>query len=124
MVAVYENSHAYFEVENRVVQVRLKPKVVLDLATAVAISSDRMRLQHYRPYALVFDITNILHTDQSGRDFMALNGFLFTTQVCVVAGTPKSAIIARFLSHTALFQSRFTLFKDQKSALSFLMTTS
>lgn len=120
MASLYENSYALFNIENGIASVRFKAQTTLDLETAFVITTDRMHLQHYKPFRLLLDISGIWFSDKAGRDFMTQHGWLFIQRISIVATSRRSHAIGRYLLKSCPAKLPAKLFTNQQSALVYL----
>ena len=118
----FENKFAYYRIDRQIVFLEIKENVVLDFEAAVAISSDRLRLQSDRCYPVLFDLERLADSSKSGRDYMAHCGWFLASRVGVFAQSITPTIIAKFY----LLQSKpvvaTALFEEREAALRFLET--
>jgi len=118
----FENKFAYFRISNEIVFLDIKDDVVLDLAAAEAITSDRMQFQEDKSYAVLFNINRLSDTSKSGRDYLAQYGWFLTKRVGIVANPFKTLMIAKFYVLLSKPKVVTEIFVEERVAMDFLIS--
>lgn len=122
MESVFENKYAYFRITNTIVFVRCRNNVTLDLEMAMAITSDRIRLQNNKSYPIFFEMSGVLSSDKFGRDYLAKYGWLLARSVGICSTNEQSLAIAGFYLNVTKPAVPTRLFRNEKQAITFLET--
>jgi hypothetical protein len=116
----YENKFAYFRISNHVVFLDIKDDVVLDDETAIAITTERLKLQQDEIYPVIFNIRAVAGSSKSGRDYLAQHGWILTTRVRIIANQFTSLTVAKFYMVISKPNVKTSIFDNENSAILFL----
>lgn len=116
----FDNEYALFKISNGILFCEYKSNVVITLAAAKRIVSDRIYMQNEIAYPVYCDIRGITDTDKAGRDYLAKYGSLATKAVAILAVDNVSSTIISFYLKISKPQVPTKIFTDKGAAMAFL----
>ena len=116
------NEFATFWIDDGILYFIYHPSVVIDLAAAEKVVTDRLKYQGEKVLPVFCDTRGIKDTDKSARDFLAKEGSLMTTAVAFLVNPPISKAITDFYIRTNKPITPTKIFTEKYEALKFLRT--
>lgn len=116
----HENKFAQFWILNGILFFRYKPNVVIDLAAAQLVVSDRIRIQNEKAYPILCDIRGVVAIDKSARDYLAKSGSALTKAVGLLGSHAISLTLTSFYTRINRPRIPTQIFTDEVDALAFL----
>ena len=89
----FENEYAEYGIDNGIVRFIYKQNIAIQLAGAMEIVSDRLKLQKGRAYPILCDIRGIIDINKDARRFLANEGSSLTIAVAFISDNPLSQIL-------------------------------
>lgn len=89
-----ENNFASFWVQSGILFFKYKEDVVIDLAAAIQIVTDRLQLQKGKSYPILCDTRGVKSIDMNARRYLAGEGSVFIKAVALVQDNPLSRIFS------------------------------
>ncbi len=89
----FENEYAEYCIDNGVVLFVYKQNIAIELAGAMEIVSDRLKLQKGKAYPILCDIRGIKDINKDARRYLATEGSLLTKAVAFISDTPLSQML-------------------------------
>ncbi|MFY0712636.1 hypothetical protein J1D01_03085 [Seonamhaeicola sp. NFXS20] len=90
-----ENNYASFWLKGGILFFVYKEHVDILLSDAMAILSDRLKLQKGKAYPVLCDIRGVRSIDMDARRYLAAEGSVFIKAIALVSDTPLSLIFSK-----------------------------
>ncbi len=116
----FENEFASLCIHDKIMFVKFNGSIVLDLIVAQSVTKLRLRLQRDTLHAICYDISGIIDSTKSGRDYFSMNCDLLVNAVSIHAGTETSFILACLFKRSKGNRTAFEIFRNLDCAVSFL----
>ena len=96
MPSFAENHHATYHIRNGIMHITYKPSISIDLAAAIQIVGDRLKLQEGLSFPVLCDIRGIHEVNKSARDYLAIEGSTLVTAVAFIVEPTVSKVLSEF----------------------------
>lgn len=114
------NEFATFWIDNGILHFIYHPAVIIDLAAAEKVVTDRLRYQGEKVLPVFCDTRGVKDTDKGARDYLAKEGSIMTTAVAFLVNPPISQAITDFYIRTNKPITPTKIFTERYEALKFL----
>lgn len=91
-----ENLYVKFWIENRILYVRYKPDIFIDLKAARNIVADRVNFQKGKAYPILCYTEGITCSNKEARDYLAVKGSILTKAIAYLAAPTVSLAMLNF----------------------------
>ena len=91
-----ENLYVNFWIENRILHVKYKPEIFIDIEAARIIVADRISFQKGKPYPVLCYTEGISSSNKTARDYLAIKGSILTKAVAYLAAPTVSLAMLNF----------------------------
>ena len=91
-----ENAFAEFWIENRILYIRYKPDIFIDIVAARHIVADRVTFQKGKPYPILCYTEGIATSTKDGRDYLASKGSVLSIAIAYLASPTVSLAMLHF----------------------------
>ena len=91
-----ENAFAEFWIENRILYIRYKPDIFIDIVAARNIVADRITFQKGKPYPILCYTEGIATSTKDGRDYLASKGSVLSIAIAYLASPTVSLAMLHF----------------------------
>jgi hypothetical protein len=81
----FENNYAYYEIKDFYLKITCKKAKYIDYRAARVLVSDRLRIQSYKAYHIICDISLIEGISLDARDYLATSGSLLIKSAALVS---------------------------------------
>lgn len=115
-----ENIYAKFWIENRILYVRYKSEVLIELEAARTIVADRIFLQKGRPYPVLCYTEGIFSSTKNARDYLANKGSVLTKAIAYLAAPTVSLAMLNFFIEKNEPSVPSEIFTNEVDAINFL----
>lgn len=115
-----ENGFARFWIENRILYVRYKPEVLIDLEAARLIVSDRITLQNGKPFPILCYTDGIFSSTKVARDYLAIKGSILAKAIAYLTAPTVSLAMLNFFIEKNEPSVPSEIFTNEVAAINFL----
>lgn len=115
-----ENLYVKFWIENRILHVRYKPDLFIDLEAARIIVADRVNFQKGKAYPILCYTEGIISMNKPARDYLAIKGSILTKAVAYIAAPTVSLAMLGFFVEKNEPSIPSDIFSDEFAAKHFL----
>lgn len=115
-----ENRFARFWIENRILYVRYKPEVLIDLEAARIIVADRITLQNARPFPILCYPDGVFGSTKVARDYLAIKGSVLAEAIAYHTIPTVSVAMLNFFLEKNQPSVRSEIFTNERAAINYL----
>ena len=116
-----ENMFAVFWIEKRILHIRYKPEVFVDLGAARIIVSDRIQFQNGKSFPVLCYADGISNSTKPARDYLAVKSCILVKAIAYVAGPTVSRAILQFFIEKNKPAVPSAVFTTEMAAREFLL---
>lgn len=120
MFIIYENTYAVYEIKDQILQIRLKKEVYITYEVAVLFVADRIKVQGYQPYLVLFILDGLQGIEAHAREYFAHQGNIFLKATALVAGQPSLYRLAQYFVLLNVPNTHIQVFKTRTAAVLYL----
>ncbi len=88
------NDYATYKIDNGILFFTYKENIILRLAEAIEIVTERIAFQNGKAYPILCDIRGIKHIDKDARRYLSTEGAQLTKAVAFISDNPLSHILS------------------------------
>ncbi|MEZ4970786.1 MAG: hypothetical protein R2814_14230 [Flavobacteriaceae bacterium] len=114
-----ENNFASFRMEKGILHITYKETICLYLPAAMEVVSQRLILQHGKPYPILCDIRGVNDVTGEAREYLVTEGSVLISALALVAKTPLSHLYTEIYALETP-PIRLKTFKEETMAMEFL----
>lgn len=92
----YENKYALYELKETYLLITYKKGKYIDYKAACTIVNDRLRIQSYKTFAIICDLSHLEGISTDARDYLAHFGSTLIKTVALVSTTSSIKHMARY----------------------------
>ena len=96
MLTNYENQHATYEFRDSILYIVYKADHYIDYQAARNIVSDRLRIQSYKAFPIICDVSNIKGISSEAREYLATYGSDLTQAVALISSENTLLSLAEY----------------------------
>lgn len=85
MLTSYENHYALYEFHDSILYISYKADRYIDYHAARNIVNDRLRIQAYKTYPIICDVSNVTDISTEAREYLATYGSTLTSAVALIS---------------------------------------
>lgn len=115
-----ENLYVNFWIENRILHVKYKPDIFIDIEAARIIVADRISFQKGKPYPVLCYTEGISSSNKTARDYLAIKGSILTKAVAYLAAPTVSLAMLNFFLEKNEPSVPCEIFTNEAAAKEFL----
>ena len=117
-----ENAFAEFWIENRILHIRYKPDIFMDIEAARLIVADRVTFQKGKLYPILCYAEGIASSTKPARDYLAIKGSVLTLAIAYIASPKVSLAMLHFFKEINKPVVPSEIFTSEMAARKFLHT--
>ncbi|MCX2839100.1 hypothetical protein OQ279_13165 [Salinimicrobium sp. MT39] len=117
-----ENAFAEFWIENRILYIRYKPDIFMDIEAARLIVADRVTFQKGKLYPILCYAEGIASSTKPARDYLAIKGSVLTLAIAYIASPKVSLAMLHFFKEINKPVVPSEIFTSEMAARKFLHT--
>ena len=111
---------AKFWIENRILYVKYRPDIFIDIEAARTIVADRINFQNGKPYPILCYTEGITSSTKVARDYLAVKGSILTKAIAYLAAPTVSLAMLNFFIEKNEPSVPSEIFTDEVAARKFL----
>ena len=115
-----ENAFAEFWIENRILHIRYKPDIFMNIEAARLIVADRVRFQKGKLYPILCYAEGIASSTKPARDYLAIKGSVLTLAIAYIASPKVSLAMLHFFKEINKPVVPSEIFTSEMAARKFL----
>ncbi|WP_423819668.1 hypothetical protein V5739_03550 [Salinimicrobium sp. TIG7-5_MAKvit] len=115
-----ENAFAEFWIENRILYIRYKPDIFMDIEAARLIVADRVTFQKGKLYPILCYAEGIASSTKPARDYLAIKGSVLTLAIAYIASPKVSLAMLHFFKEINKPVVPSEIFTSEMAARKFL----
>ncbi|MGI0105880.1 hypothetical protein [Salinimicrobium sp. WS361] len=115
-----ENAFAEFWIENRILHIRYKPDIFMDIEAARLIVADRVTFQKGKLYPILCYAEGIASSTKPARDYLAIKGSVLTLAIAYIASPKVSLAMLHFFKEINKPVVPSEIFTSEMAARKFL----
>lgn len=96
MLTIYENQHATYEFRDSILYIIYKADHYIDYQAARKIVSDRLRIQSYKAFPIICDVSNVKGISSEAKEYLATYGSDLTKAVALISTKNTQLSLAEY----------------------------
>ncbi len=115
-----ENAFAEFWIENKILHIRYKAEIFIDIEAARLIVADRITFQKGKSYPILCYAEGIASSTKSARDYLASQGSVLTLAIAYIASPTVSLVMLNYFIEKNTPSVPSEIFTNEADARKFL----
>lgn len=115
-----ENDYAQYEISEGILHITYKKDVDLDIASAIMVVKDRLKMHEGLLLPVLCDIRNLRSLDRAARRYLSQEGSTLIKAVAVLADSPVSSSLSEFFVLSTQPPIPIQTFSSKEGALNYL----